>query len=183
MLVSPKMLADRNPPVWMRKAETAVLMKTFAHAFEVDPPSLRACSSDEALFAFRDFTAACMEAACADSAVAARYRARLGKGACGLGNAVRKLLHVKPEQAYTVTRFLYRGIEIEIEGSLPGALRFAPCSFARRYTPADCWFMSAFDEGFMRGITGERDAQLRFACRLSEGAPCCDATFGPNAKR
>ena len=50
------------PPAWVRKVEVAVIMGVFADAFAVDPPAVANRSADEALAAFREFTAACMEA-------------------------------------------------------------------------------------------------------------------------
>jgi hypothetical protein len=84
---------------------------------------------------------------------------------------------VRPSNAFRLVRFLYRGIGIELSGELPDAVRFGPCSFAQRYTPADCWFMSAFDEGFMCGIMGI-EGELCFECRLTDGSPCCRAQLG-----
>ena len=167
-------LFDRTPPAWLRKVEVAMLMNAFADAFDVEPPTLKGMSADDALAAYREFTATCMEAALADDDVAAAYRARLGAGARELGRKVRAAVPVRSSSALRLVRFFYRGIGIELEGELPGVLCFGPCSFAQRYTPADCWFMSAFDEGFMCGIMGVEGA-LRFSCRLTEGAPCCRA--------
>lgn len=170
-------LADRTPPAWVRKFEAAALMGVLAEAFGVDPPALGRLNADEALQAFREFSAACMEAALADTRLARRCRARLGAGARKLGVIVRRVLAVHPSQAFSVARYFYRGIGIALEGELPGGLRFGPCSFSQRYTPADCWFMSAFDEGFMRGITRDNAAALVFDCRITEGAPCCSGRF------
>ena len=170
-------LYDRMPPKWLRKVEAAAVLGVFAEAFDVKPPETEDMRAEQVLFAFREFTAACMEAALADRAVAERYRARLGDSAFRLGARVRRMLNVRPSQAFRVTRFLYRGIGIELSGELPGAVCFGPCYFAERYTPDVCWFMAAFDEGFMRGITGCHSADLAFSCRLTEGAPCCRARF------
>lgn len=170
-------LYDRMPPARVRKFELVALMEVFARAFEVEAPAFGGASADEALRMFREFTAACMEEALADSAVAERYRARLGEGAYALGSQVRRALAVRPSNAMRVARYFYRGIGIELTGDIPGDLRFGPCSFASRYTPLDCWFMSAFDEGFLRGISGQKCAELVFSCRLTEGAPCCRARF------
>jgi len=167
-------MLDRTPPDWLRKIEVSTLMDVFARAFRVEPPTLESASADEALELFREFTASCMEAALASDEAAAAYRARLGAGARELGRKVRAAVPVRSSSALRLVRFFYRGIGIELEGELPGVLRFGPCSFAQRYTPADCWFMSAFDEGFMCGIMGVEGA-LRFSCRLTEGAPCCRA--------
>lgn len=170
------MLTAREPSAWLRKAEANVLVGVFARAFGVEPPNLRRLQANDALVAFREFTAACMEAALEDQGTARAYRKQLAACARNLGSRVRRLLSVRPEQAMRVTSYFYKGIDIRLQGELPGELRFGPCSFAQRYTPATCWFMSAFDEGFMRGISGT-DAELAFSCRLTEGAPCCHAVF------
>ena len=78
---------DRMPPAWVRKLEAAVLVGVFAEAFDVEPPKTEDLSADEALSVFREFTAACMEAALEDERVAKRYRERLG--ACRSGCEVR----------------------------------------------------------------------------------------------
>lgn len=176
-------LYDRRPPAWLRKVEARELARVFSEAFDVEPPELASLSADEALAAFREFTAACMEAALADGELSARYRERLGQGAFDLGSQVRQMLGVRKGNAFRVTRFFYRGIGIELSGEMPGRVRFGPCSFSQRYTPADCWFMSAFDEGFMRGLSGQEGADLVFTCRLTEGAPFCLAGFGLESDR
>ncbi|MBQ9004068.1 MAG: hypothetical protein IJ087_19670 [Eggerthellaceae bacterium] len=168
-------LLDHTPPAWVRRLEATVLMRTFARAFDVEPPT------PATLPAFREFTAACMEAASVDPDIAARYRDRLGQAAYALGARVRVLFAVCPSQAFRVTRFFYRGIGIELTGGLPGNLWFGPCYFAARYTPHDCCFMSAFDEGFMRGIVGDASDALVFASRITEGAPCCCARLQSGA--
>lgn len=169
------------PPAWMRKMEALVLMDVFARAFDVEPPRLARLSPEAALLAFRSFTAACMEIAAEHAQLAAYLRGRLGTQAERLGRRVRALLLVRRGRALGVARYFYHGIGIELTGSLPGELRFGPCYFAERYTPQDCWFMSAFDEGFLRGLTGCPEAGLRFSCRLTDGAPCCRARFAQPA--
>ena len=91
-----------------------------------------------------------MEAALADEQVAAMYRARLREGGFRIGS------------------------HIELTADESGGLKFGPCFFSERYTPEDCWFMSAFDEGFLCGIMGI-EGSLCFNCRLTEGAACCRA--------
>ena len=174
MLGAFETLLDRVPPTWLRKVEAAMLLGVFARAFDVEPPDLDDMTADEALAAFREFTAACMEAALENGEVAASYRGRLGAEARELGCKVRAAVPVRSASAFRLVRFLYRGIGIDLSGDMPGAVRFGPCSFAQRYTPADCRFMSAFDEGFICGVMGI-EGELRFDCRLTEGATCCRA--------
>lgn len=176
MLAAVEKMLGWPPPAWARKVEVAVIMGVFAQAFDVEPPAVGELSADEALLAFREFTAACMEAALEDEQVAALYRQRLGGGGLRLGSQLRATLRVRPSSAFPFAQFLYRGIGIELTSDEAGALRFGPCSFAERYSPRCCCFMSAFDEGFLRGLLGT-DAQLVFSCRLTEGAACCRARF------
>ena len=165
------------PPAWVRKVEVAVILGMFAKAFDVDPPALEDRQADECLPVFREFTAACMEAALVDERVAAGYRTRLGAGGLRLGTQLRTALNVRPSSSFAFAQFLYRGIGIELSADEEGVLRFGPCFFAERYTSADCWFMSAFDEGFLRGLMN-LDGALSFSCRLTEGAECCRAELG-----
>ena len=177
MLAAFEKMLNLAPPAWVRKAETAVIMGVFADAFDVEPPALATLSADEALDAFREFTAACMEAALEDEQVAAGYRTRLRTGGLALGSQLCAALHVRAASAFPFAQFVYRGIGIELSADETGGLRFGPCFFSQRYTPEDCWFMSAFDEGFMCGIMGI-NGELCFDCRLTEGAACCCAQLG-----
>ena len=174
-------LLDRTPPAWLRKIETAALMGVFAKAFDVEAPGLEDLPADETLFAFREFTAACMEAALVDEEMAATYRARLGAEAHELGRKIRTSVPMRPSSMFRLVKFFYRGIGIDLSGELPGSLKFGACSFAQRYTTGDCQLMAAFDEGFMCGAMGVEGA-LRFKCRLTEGASCCCASFGTESE-
>ena len=169
---------EGRPPAWVRKLEAMMLVRSFARAFDVEPPTLFALSADDALDAYREFTAACMELTHEGEPLARWLRDRLGEEAFELGSKVRRVFSPAHADAFSVARYLYRGIGIELVGNAPGDLRFGPCFFAGRYTPRDCWFMSAFDEGFLRGVMGLADARLAFSCRLTQGGTCCNARFG-----
>ncbi len=157
-----------RPPAAFRRLETMVLMRAFGKAFGVEVPLLRGLTADDALGTYREFTATCMEMALADKRLAEALR---------LGRTVRLFVPLPRACAFASARYFYRGIGIGLEKSGEDGLRFCPCFFAGRYTPADCWFMSAFDEGFLRGLLGREHADLAFSCRLTEGAPHCMARF------
>ncbi len=176
MLAAFEKMIGWPPPAWVRKVEVAAIMGVFAHAFDVDSPALEDLPADDCLFVFREFTAACMEEALKGGQAAAPYRERLGEGGSRLGSQLRDLLRVSASSAFPFAQFLYRGIGIELASDEAGGLRFGSCSFAQRYSPECCWFMSAFDEGFLRGLLGV-NARLVFSCRLTEGASCCCARF------
>ena len=176
MLAAFEKMLSWPPPAWVRKVEAAVIMGVFANAFDVDAPALEDRPADECLAVFREFTAACMEEALKGGSAAAPYRERLGVGGFRLGSQLRDMLNVRSTSAFPFAQFVYRGIGIELASDGSGNLQFGPCSFAQRYSPECCWFMSAFDEGFLRGLLGT-NAHLVFSCRLTEGAPCCLARF------
>ena len=165
-------------PGLARTIVVRVLLRSFARAFDVEAPSVRGLGSNEALVTYRTFTAACMEMALQDALVHQYLRLRLREEAMGLGKRVRML--VPSVFAPNLARTLYRAIGIDLVFEGQGRLRFASCMFADRYSPKDCWFMSAFDEGFLCGILGIDCGELRFSCRLTEGAPCCMAALLQN---
>ena len=169
------------PPAWVRKVEVAAILGVFAKAFDVDPPALEDRPVDECLPVFREFTAACMEAALVDEQVAAMYRTRLREGGFRIGSQLRSTLNVRASSSFAFAQFLYRGIGIELAADESGDLRFGPCFFSERYTPEDCWFMSAFDEGFLCGIMGTdslargKDCDMAKAIVVGSGAGGCMA--------
>ena len=169
-------LLDGSPPLWLRKMEARVIARVFAKALDAEPPRTRPRDSGEALVVLQEFTAARMEASLA-SGLAPAHRRRLGRRALTLGTWIRRLVPVGQVTRERLVRYLYRGIKIELCGSMPGELRFGPCSFARYYSPACCALMSAFDEGFICGIMG-LSGPLVFETRLTEGATCCRALIG-----
>lgn len=160
---------------WARKIEVRVLMGSFVRAFGVEAPSVRGMGANEALATYRTFTAACMDMALEDPSLRRHLRQRLRDEAMKLGTRAR--LFVPSVLAPELLRALYRAIGIDLVFEDHNRLCFASCAFAKRYTPEDCWFMSAFDEGFLCGVLKIDCGELRFACRLTEGATCCRAVL------
>ena len=160
-----------------RKVEVAVLLRSFSRALGVEAPSLRGASGDEALRMYGAFTAACLRMALEDERTERYARRRLGEEAFALGARLRPLAGVCPWGGRGLASLLYEGICIKLAWEDGQRVRFGPCAFAAHYSPGVCGLMSAFDEGFLRGILGEPKARLEFACRITEGAPYCRARF------
>ena len=166
----------RKPlPDKLKRAGVAALLGVFAETFDVQPPDVSSMSCPDALYTFREFSAACMEEALASPAYAQARRADLESRARNLGSTARRLLKPRDAELPELVSALYAAIEIQVEGDMPGRLRFHRCYFSERYTPGLCWFMSAFDSGFVGGLAG--GGSLSFESRLTEGAPCCMALF------
>lgn len=68
---------------------------------------------------------------------------------------------------------LYKGIGIDLRGTLPGDIRVQSCFFSQYYTPGMCALISAMDDGMMSGIMG--GGTLTFTQRITEGCGCCRA--------
>ncbi len=160
-------------PEKVKVAVVAVLLGVFAKTFDVKPPRVASLSHRAALDAFREFSAACMEAAIVSPDYAAQKRAELAAAASSLGGRMRGLLKPRDNELSALVSFLYDAIEIEVDGTVPGRLLFKRCFFSERYTPEFCAFMSAFDGGFVSGLCG--GGLLVFESRITEGASCCTA--------
>ena len=167
-------------PRWVEAITVQVLCETFARAFDVEAPRVWRLRIDEAgnrpdLFAFREFSAACMEEALRSPRYAAQRKERLRTLAEELGSHVRTALAPDDGELAGLVSRSYAIIGIDVEGSVPGALTFRKCYFSERYTPALCAFMSAFDDGFVSGLCG--GGKLAFDTRITEGCPNCEARF------
>ena len=159
-----------------RSVQIALMLHTFANALDVEPPRLPA-HPDAALRTFALFTAACAQEATSGAGESGGpLHETLYERAHALGKRVRQLPLLRSMPANELVSALYRNIEIELSGALPGEVVIPACYFARCYSPRCCRFMSAFDRGIIEGIAGS--GTLQFTERLTEGAPCCRARLG-----
>ncbi|MBQ9068830.1 MAG: hypothetical protein IJ131_07185 [Eggerthellaceae bacterium] len=186
-LVSAELLARIPVPKAAKAAAIQLLCDVFASAFDVVAPKLRRIetaangSPDTAhagiqrpdLWAFRTFSAACMDAALESHAFSAQCIGRLYEHAFSLGTKVRRVLNPRPSELPVLVHLFYALIEIDVVCFPSGELVFNRCYFSGGYTPAQCAFMSAFDSGFVGGLHG--GGRLEFSARITQGAPCCRA--------
>ena len=180
-----KLMLGRPLPDWARAAGIQVLLGVFARTFDVVPPRVVGWPADDALYAFREFSAACIEEALVSPDYAASKRVELESRARDLGSLVRHALRPRDDELAELVSFLYAAIAIDVvglgpEGSQtkfhrPARLQFRRCYFSERYTPEICAFMSAFDSGFVGGLCG--GGSLQFESRITAGAPCCLASL------
>ena len=164
---------DRELPDWLKRAGLRELLAVFAKTFGVDAPDVSRMAYPDALSAFREFTAACMEEALSSPAYASVKRGELEDRARRLGKRVRAVLAPRDGELGGLISALYATIGIDVEDGGGGRLLFRRCYFSGRYTPGLCAFMSALDSGFVGGLAGGKE--LRFEARITEGDPCCVA--------
>lgn len=155
--------------------QIGIMLRLFAKALDVKAPRCPNTSTD-ALRIFAVFTMNCAQAATSEGFESAvPLRDKLHREALKCGRVVRALPIARKLDAFELVQVLYRNIGIRLDGALPGEIRIASCYFSQYYTPHECWFMSGFDQGIIEGITGT--GTLAFSSCITEGAPCCRATF------
>ena len=167
---------EGNAPAFARSWAIQVLLGVLGRTFDVVPPRVFDLPPARALYAFREFSAACMEEALASPVFAAERREELGRRARKLGEQVRLVLDPRDGELMALVSWLYCAIGIDVDGAAPGKLVFRRCYFSERYTPELCAFMAAFDSGFIGGLCAA--GELTFSTRITAGCDCCRATLG-----
>ncbi len=167
-------LAEAYVPTWCKKKQVEVLFRITADALESPMPETSRLGYKGLLQSYAAFTSdevlRLKEGEGFDAA-----KQRLYDEAYALGQKLRRLLRVGDSDAYRLVALLYKNIEIEIQGSIPGELTVPRCFFSDTYIPEVCEFMSALDNGIIGGICN--GGELVFNERITEGSCCCKAVF------
>lgn len=163
-------------PRALQKRKLAELFRLTARAFETAPPSVEGLSLGDMRRLYAEFSGDAAERALGRPDALEAAERRLFDEASGLGREIRRELGVStPREVMAAARVLYRGLEIDLEGSPDGDIVVRRCSFSRRYSPEVCRLMSRLDAGVLAGLAG--GGELAFTERLTEGAGRCRARF------
>lgn len=157
-----------------RRIELQVLMNLTARAFGKPAKRIWTLPNNEALRMYAEYTRDHLQADTDEHLLE-----RMNKEAYQVGKRLRALFHLR--QQADIERFtfaLYQNIGIKMEGNIPGNLCVRHCFFSRFYSPAVCLAASALDDGIISGLSG--GGELHFQQRITEGCPCCLATFKKN---
>lgn len=156
-----------------KRAQLACMSKLFADALGIPAPKTRSLSCIDALASFQAFsTNAAFQASNLRDGGASK-RQRLHDGAYKLGHALRRIPLIDSADPADVLTALYANIDIQLQVEPDGIFRMPRCSFSTCYSPVECAFMSAFDQGIIEAFCG--DGTLEFSKRLTQGDPCCCA--------
>lgn len=168
-------LLHTRPPQWLSQLEVRLLMRACLQAgAQVGITSVKAPTA-YGLETFRSLTEDLARATQDNGTLRLDLMHELGIRAEKLGRMARRVLFANTSDAFVIMRFLYQGIGIEIEGHLPGTMKFTSCFFAQTYSKDTCCLMRAMDEGVMRGLAG--GGNLTFSARITEGCNACTACF------
>jgi len=150
------------------------LFNCTALAFECGIPQLEGLSFDECLEKYALFTKEEVEKSIQQGNDLQTIKNRLYQNAFRLGEKLRKRFHVTTiEEVMTMSRILYRTMEIEFHGTVQGEITINRCFFSRYYSRQVCQVISSLDEGVIAGLSG--GGQLIFSERITEGKDCCKA--------
>jgi hypothetical protein len=173
-------LLERRAPSWLKRRLLDDLARITAEALGGSPPQWSSRSFEDRLQQYTAFSAATAGRLIAgdDQAAAAAARTHLHTAAVDLGGSLRRRLGVSSSgDALRALSLLYRHIGIDLRLAGPADVEVSRCSFAALYDERVCRLMSALDEGVAAGLSA--GWQLRFTQRLTGGASCCRASFGP----
>lgn len=172
---------NNNMPESLRRAQLQLLTLVTAKAFREMPVLLLHLPSDRGLEKYAALTRTWMAKAKRSGEAEAKI-IRLYENARCAGTWLRRLTGIKAEaDIRQLVILLYRNIGIRLEGDIPGTFQAWCCYFAGAYTPEECRFMSAMDNGMITGLFG--GGALEFSERITEGKPCCTACFRIGGER
>jgi hypothetical protein len=158
----------------VKKWQLYFLFRITAEAFGCRKPHLGVIFQPDALQEFARFTREQAEKALRSAEDSEKIRCALYGKTYRLGLRIRKVLRLSdPMEVLSLCQFLYKNIEIELEGKIPGELTIKSCYFSTFYSFQVCQFISAMDEGIIAGLSG--GGKLQFTRRLTEGSHCCRA--------
>jgi len=161
-------------PTFIKKRKIVELFNCTALAFECGIPQLEGLSFDECLEKYALFTKEEVEKSIQQGNDLQTIKNRLYQNAFRLGEKLRKRFHVTTiEEVMTMSRILYRTMEIEFHGTVQGEITINRCFFSRYYSRQVCQVISSLDEGVIAGLSG--GGQLIFSERITEGKDCCKA--------
>lgn len=160
---------ERHPLKLFSRTQLQILLNATARAFEVPGKQIWHFPYRRALKEYAVFTERCMRLHHVDSQ-------RLYREAYALGSRVQQLTGFTDSgDLRRLAFFLYRNIDIHMDGSIPGEVTVSSCYFSRFYTPEQCALMSYMDSGIIAGLWG--GGHLTFTERITEGYETCTADF------
>ena len=163
-------------PEYLKKRELMILFQITASAFERSIPESTGGSFDECLAAFARFTKSEVDRALSTGEDLQTVQDMLYKGAYEFGSKFREQFRVSSAgEVMEASRFLYKMLGIDFQGTEKGAITISKCFFSQHYSPSTCQVISSLDAGLIAGLSGS--GELSFSERITEGSTSCNAQF------
>ncbi|MCX7787821.1 MAG: hypothetical protein N2442_09000 [Spirochaetes bacterium] len=163
-------------PVCFKKRKLRELFELTADAFQCELPPLRSFGYEECLQEYARFSAINAGEVLTRPAEIESIKSRLYRNAFQMGESLRKSLGIKKmNDLLWVSKILYRILRIQCTTNQQGEWIIKKCFFSSYYSPGVCRILSSLDEGMAAGLSG--GGRLTFHERITDGEPCCRATF------
>jgi hypothetical protein len=163
-------------PPFGRKLALVAVFRATASAFDRTMPQLHGLSPEQCLHAYAVSTSEWAGDALQRGPDQPALEARLYENACRLARTPGWLFHVRTvDRVTTLAQFIYSILGIDLQGTDSGEITIRTCYFSRFYSAEVCRLMSAMDRGLFAGLSG--GGELSFSRRITEGHPCCQASF------
>jgi len=161
-------------PDFLKKKELVKLSRVTASVFDTAIPSMTGLSFKECLATFARFTASNVDDAINKGNNLQAIQDKLYHGAYEIGVRIRKQFHVADaSDVMEASRFLYRILGIDFEGTEQGAIVISECFFSQYYSSSQCRVISSLDAGLIAGLSN--GGEMKFLERITEGSPFCKA--------
>ncbi len=163
-------------PGFIKKEKLQELFELTAAAFQSDVPSIKMLSYDDCLTAYAHFSQTKAEEAIEQHHHIDAVKERLYRNAYQMGEKLRHDFRIENQaEVILLSKILYNILKIEFAGNASGEVTITRCFFSQFYSPEICEIISSLDEGVAAGLSA--GGKLVFHERITEGKPCCRATF------
>jgi hypothetical protein len=163
-------------PSWIKKKELMNLFRITASAFESTVPPTAGLSFEECLAAFAHFTKFEIDQLMIRNKDLHTIQDRLYHSAYEFGDKFRIRFRVSSiSDVMAVSRFLYRILGIDFQGTHKGSITICKCFFSEIYSSSTCRVISSLDSGMMAGLSG--GGGLIFSHRITEDFDACKARY------
>ena len=157
---------ERHTPALLVSVQSQILLNLAARAFHAPGKSVWRLAPGQALREYAEFTAG-------RTGASPEY---LYRTAFDLGRRLRRLTgFTDKKDVERLIFYLYRNLQIDMSGHLPGEITVRKCYFSGFYAPEQCALMSSVDSGVISGLFG--GGALTFTKRITEGHKTCAACF------
>ena len=147
-----------------QRIDLQVLLYLTAKAFSIPAKNILFLPHEKALETYALFTR--------DAMARPTERERIYNLSHSLGEKIRRISGLKDTcDLDRLIFYLYKNLDITMEGDFANGVKIPHCYFSERYSPPQCAIMSAMDSGIVTGIHG--GSELTFQQRLTEGHPFC----------
>jgi len=171
-------IASVYVPSYFKRRGLRTLFEMTASAFGAEMPHLGELSYDERIERYALFTKSVVDYAVQNLHDLGLARRQLCRGACDLGDQLRKRFGVSSNSDVMVAcRIVYRCIGIDFRGTDSGDITICKCMFSNYYSEQTCGIVSCLDKGLLAGLS--HGGKLNFKQRITEGMDCCKAEFTP----